>query len=135
MLNGSKTSRKKKRNKSQYQPHNNYFCLPHAVLDHPDFLSMSWAAQSLLIHICRFYNGFNNGDISIPRLMMKNRGWPAGTLNKSKKELIDKQWLFQTRQGFKRKCSLFAITFIPIDDSKENKYDVDLRLFEIKKLK
>jgi hypothetical protein len=108
---------KKSKNKSNYKP-KNYSAIPHAILDDPDFLSLNWSSQCLLIHMTRFYNGFNNGDLSIPISIMKKRGWTRGTLERSKKDLLNNNWILVTRQGFKKTCSLYALTWIPIDDCK-----------------
>lgn len=123
---------KRKKAKSQYQPGNNYFSLPHAVLDHPDFLSMNWSSQCLLIHVCRLYNGFNNGDLSITEDSMSPKGWSRGTLDRSKKDLLKNNWLIKTRQGGKNQCSLFALSWIPID---KVKVKLDIETFVVRSLK
>ena len=104
----------KKKKKSQYQV-KNYFQLPHALLDHPDYLSMDWTSQALLTHMMRFYNGYNNGDISIPISIMEKRGWSRGSLERGKKELLKNNWIVITRQGFNRTCSLYALSWVPMN--------------------
>lgn len=126
-------TRKKKKNKSKYSP-SSYFALPHALIDHPDFLSMNWSSQALLIHMCRLYNGFNNGDISIPHSIMKNKGWSKSSLEDGKKELLKMNWLVLTRQGHKHQCSLFALSWIPLDECK-SKLDITHKAYSIRSLK
>lgn len=126
-------TRNKRKNKSQYTP-KSYFAFPHDLLDHPDFLSMKWASQALLIHMCRLYNGFNNGDISIPLSVMQKKGWSASTLADAKKELLRKNWLSQTRQGYKKICSLFALSWIPLDDCGD-KLDIKPDAYQMRSLK
>lgn len=122
-----------KKNKHSRKTANTFFSLPHLLLDHPDFLSMSWASQALLIHMCRFYNGYNNGDISIPLSNMIKRGWHSSTLNDAKKQLIENNWIVITRQGFKKICSLYALSWLPIDHS--NKMDSTFKAFQPRSLK
>lgn len=94
-----------------------FLSLPHDALNHPKYISLSYSSKSLLIEIAMQYNGFNNGDISIPWSRMQKRGWRSeDTLNKNKKELIGKGFITQTRQGGKNRCSLFAINWEAINE-------------------
>jgi len=134
MNNGIKTSRKHKR-KSQGKLTKNFCQIPYAVLDNPDFLSLSWAAQSLLFQALRFYNGFNNGDISLEFKKMNKRKWSKSTLDGARHELVQKGWLIETRKGSRRICTLFAIGWIPIDEDKDNKFDAGISAYQLKNLK
>ena len=40
-----------------------FLSLPHDVMDHHDFLSLTSRACKLLLDLGRQYNGFNNGDL------------------------------------------------------------------------
>src|SRR3990167_3007001 len=122
---------KKSKNKSQYKP-KNYFALPHVVLNHPDFLCLNWASQGLLIQMGGLYNGFNNGDISIAYSEMKLKGFnSAGTLDRSKNELQEYDWIRMTRQGNKYGlCHLYALSWIPLDD--DSKLDMKVADFKIR---
>lgn len=120
--------------KSSKTANGNHFALPHLILDHPDYLKMSWASQSLLNHIGRFFNGYNNGDLSIAESVMKLRGWSSGTLNKSKKELLINDWIRLTRQGGRTKIpSLFALSWLPLGNVKP-KLDICVKSYRIRKL-
>ena len=110
--------KKQKRVKKEHDENGQFFALPHILLDHPDYLSLSWSAQSLLTHMGRYYNGNNNGDLSIPISLMLKRGWSRGTLEGAKNELLIKDWIRRTRQGGKNKCSLYALSWKPLDDCK-----------------
>ena len=108
-----------KKAKCQYKPGRNFFSFPRSLIQHQDYFSMTYAAKALLHDMCALYNGFNNGDISIPISVMKKFGWPSATLDRAKDELLSKAWIYKTRQGGKGKhfsCSLYAISFIPLDD-------------------
>jgi len=63
------------------------------------------------------YKGSNNGDFAMAWSMMKKRGWRSkDTLYRARDELIDNGFVIQTRQGGKHQCSLYAITWQPIDE-------------------
>jgi hypothetical protein len=105
----------KKKMKSQHVP-KNFFAVPHAVIDHPDYISMRWSSKALLMEIGRLYNGFNNGNLSLPFSVMKNKGFSESTLNDAKKELIQNKWIIPVRHSMKfYQCGLFAISWIPLD--------------------
>jgi hypothetical protein len=124
----------RKKIKQTYQEEGQFLSLPHALLNHPDFLSLNWASQALLIHIGAFYNGKNNGDLSIPISVMSKRGWARSTLNDAKKELLEKDWIRLTRQGEKHKCSLYALSWRTLNDCK-NKLDIDPKTYRKRTLK
>ncbi len=77
-------------------------------------------ASRLLIDMCCLYNGFNNGDLSIPHSVMKTRGWASsGSLDKAKNELLKMGFIYLTRPGMKYgQCALYALSWIPLDDCK-----------------
>ena len=97
-----------------------YVGLSKAMLTHEAFTGLSAIATKLLVGIAAQYNGYNNGDLACSWGLMKNRGWKSpDTLNKARRELIDKGFLVLTRQGMKypKRASLYAVTWKPIDDS------------------
>ena len=102
-----------------------FFAIPKAILNHPDFLVMSWSAQALLFHMGAFFNGFNNGDISIPHSTMKERGWCRGTLEKARQELLQKGWIIETRKGSRFfTCALYALSWKTLNECK-GKLDIN----------
>ena len=91
--------------------------LPHHVLDHDNFRTLSPKATKLLIDIAAQYRGSNNGDLCATFSLMKKRGWNSNDqLDKAKKELIKRDVIQLTRQGGRNKCNLYALTWFPIDE-------------------
>jgi hypothetical protein len=94
-----------------------FLMLPHRVLKSSEFASLSPRAVKLLIETASRFNGQNNGDLSATFSELSKRGWrSAATLDKAKKELVKKKWLILTRQGGRNKCSLFAVSWLPVDE-------------------
>ena len=91
--------------------------LIHPLLDHPNFHALSPRAVKLLIDIAAQYRGTNNGDLCATYSVMKKRGWSSNDqLRKGLKELLERGWLIQTRQGYRpRVASLYALTWESID--------------------
>ena len=99
------------------QTTNSFLGLPHHVLDHDNFRTLSPKATKLLIDIAAQYRGSNNGDLCAPFSLMKNRGWNScDQLDKAKKELVAKDVIRVARQGGLNKCNLYALTWFPIDE-------------------
>lgn len=99
----------------------NYAALPHALLDHPDFGSLSGSATKVLLHLLRQYNGKNNGNLSAPLSAMKSKGVKSdATLTKAIGELMQARWIRRTRTGrFMNpgsRCALYAVEWLPIDE-------------------
>ena len=96
-----------------------FVSLPHSVLKHPAFATLTPRATKLAIDLATQYRGKNNGDLSMPLSQMRNRGWNSSDqLQKAKNELIKRGFIAVSRQGGRNKCSLYAITWQPIDDCK-----------------
>ena len=91
--------------------------LPYECVIHENYTALSSHAVKLLIDIYLQYNGRNNGDLSAPWSLMKARGWRSpGTLNRAIKELLFYGWIIRSRVGGLNKCTLYAVTFQPIDE-------------------
>ena len=91
--------------------------LPHHVLDHDNFRTLSPRATKLVIDIAAQYRGNNNGDLSAPLSLMKKRGWNSSDqLHKAKKELVENDVIRVARQGGLNRCNLYALTWLPIDE-------------------
>jgi hypothetical protein len=94
-----------------------FFQLRIDIITHENFHSLSPKAIKLFVEFASQYNGFNNGDYCATWNMMEMRGWKSrDTLYKAIRELIDNGFVIVTRQGGKNKCSLYAFTFIAIDE-------------------
>lgn len=92
--------------------------LYHSVTDSAEFGALSAHATKMLLELCRQYRPGKNGDISAPWSLLRTRGWnSSSTADKAKKELLKCGWIIETRKGGKHKCSLYAITLWPIDES------------------
>lgn len=90
---------------------------PTAVLVSSNFCGLSTKAKALLLDIGARYNGFNNGDLAAPYSWMKARGWKSkDTLHRALKELLEAGMIELTRQGGLHGPSLYAFTWIAIDD-------------------
>ena len=83
------------------------------------FAQLSSNATKLFTEFLALYNGFNNGDLSMPWTYAVKRHWKSrDTLGKALKELLDGGWIVKTRQGGRRNrtCCLYALTLFSIDD-------------------
>ena len=125
-----------RRKKKTFQEDGPFFALPFAVLDHPDYQSLSHAAIHLLNITGRLCNGSNNGDICLTLSVLKPRGWTSkGTLETAIKELLKNDWIRLTRQGGRHKCSLYAISWKPIQNDCKGKLDIDWKQYVPRSLK
>ena len=101
-----------------------YLGLPHYLINHRNFQTLSPRATKLLIDIAAQYRGSNNGDLCAPISLMRERGWRSSDqLFKARKELLDRGLIVTSRQGGLNKCSLFALTWLPIDEC-QRKLDI-----------
>lgn len=104
-----------------------FLALPRALINSNNFSSLGGNAVKLLIQIGALHNGRNNGDLSAAFSELQLKGWRSKeTLNNALKELLDKGFIFKTRQGrFPKTCSLYALTWKNLDDS--DKYDSGIK--------
>jgi len=103
-----------------------FVAMPKAVINSRNYASLSGVAVKLLIQIAEQFNGHNNGDLQASWVIMRHKGWNSNaTLNRAKKELVEKGFIEQTRQGWLRppRCALYALSWKPIDDC-QGKLDV-----------
>lgn len=101
-----------------------FFAWPRAVADSTAYRSASAPAVKLLNDLCFQFRGSNNGDLSAAWGAMKVRGWKSrDTLHKALSELLALGLIEKTRQGGKHLCSLYALTWLPIDECR-GKLDV-----------
>ena len=91
--------------------------LPHYVTDSPEFGALSAKATKLLVELARQFKGNNNGDLSIPWSRLQKRGWKhPQTIQKARDELVETGFVLITRHGGRHVCSLYGITWEPIDE-------------------
>ncbi|MBO1926675.1 hypothetical protein J3998_03715 [Thiomicrorhabdus sp. 6S2-11] len=109
--------------------HGAFFKMPSSVINSKNYQGLSGNAAKLLTQICDQFKGGNNGDLQASFNIFKARGWKSPvTLQKCIDELINSGLLYKTRQGFFPKtCSLFAVTWLRIDEKPSYKYDPTAR--------
>lgn len=96
--------------------------IPRHILSGPDCINLNHAAYRLLSVIMIQYNGKNNGDLSATKSILAKYGFNSDdTINRSLKELLVCGLIVKTRAGFagpdgKRLCSLYGVTWLPIDE-------------------
>ena len=91
--------------------------LPHAILQCEAYPRLGGWAVKLLIDLYGQYKGHNNGDFSMEWARMNMTGWNSkDTLYNARTELENNGFIIQTRQGGKHLCSLYAVTWKPIDE-------------------
>lgn len=109
------TSRRKK--KSDWHRHlGKYIAIPHEVLKSYRYRTLSTRAQALLPLLLLQLNGFNNGDICAAQTILEPFGWTNSTRKRALKELEENELLVCTRHGYKGRASLYAVTWLPINE-------------------
>lgn len=74
-------------------------------------------AAHLLDNLVAQLNGRNNGDLSAAPEITKLYGWTSqGSVHSALTELLAYGFIELTRQGGKNKCSLYAVTWLAIDE-------------------
>jgi len=95
-----------------------YTPLVHAVLDSVAYKGASYTAKALLNEVMRQHTGSNNGHLQLSTKWLYTRGWKsAGTIQKAKKELIERGLIVKTRQGgLNAGADQFALTWVDISN-------------------
>jgi hypothetical protein len=84
----------------------------------------------LLLALAYQFNGRNNGDLTAAwSVMHEQHGFRSkGTLQRSLRALLDANLILQTRQSLfqhpNNQCSLYALTWLPIDECPGKRLDV-----------
>lgn len=90
--------------------------LPHCVVRSVGYSMLSAWAVKLMIDLTNQFDGKNNGDLSMAYSVLKDKGWHSpATLDKAKKELINAGFIEVSRQGNRKRCALYAVTFYAVD--------------------
>ena len=99
-----------------------FILIPHPILKSVAYINLGSWARTLLIELILQHNGKNNGDLSAPYSLMKQRGFnSSGTLSKAGKEL-QKNGLIQITKLPRKTGTTFemtklvALTWLPIDE-------------------
>lgn len=98
------------------KPHNifradckNKISSPASVLSHK--------AAHMLDNLISQFDGKNNGDLSAAPKICKLYGWSSqGSVYSALVELLANGFIEQTRQGGRNQCSLYAVTWLPINE-------------------
>lgn len=91
--------------------------LRHDLLKSREFNALSGSAIKALLFLAAQYNGRNNGDLSAAKSMLLAAGWRSGaTGRRAINELLDAEFAVVTRHGDRRRCTLYAVTWLPIDE-------------------
>jgi len=98
-------------------PNGQFAAIPHAVLKTRKYASLDGWGVKLLLDLMVQYNGKNNGDLSMPWSVLKERGWRSkGTMARAERSLREVGFIIKTRFGGKHHCNLYAITWQPINE-------------------
>lgn len=93
-----------------------FISVPHVILESAEYARLSAQAVKLLLDLCAQYNGINNGDFSAAWSVMEKKGWRSrDTLGNAQRELEESGFILKTRQGGRRKCNLYGVTWKNID--------------------
>jgi hypothetical protein len=94
-----------------------FIMVPHALLDCANYASLSPRAVKLFLDLYGQFKGANNGDFTLAWKVMREKGWSSkDQLSKARRELLERGFIVQTRQGWNNRCSLYGVTFHPIDE-------------------
>lgn len=106
------------RQKSKGRSESGSFCaLPHSILESREYAALSGKTVKLLLDIFSQFRGANNGDLGANWKEMSKRGWKSrDTLTRALGELTESGFILKTRQGGRRKCSLYAVTWLAINE-------------------
>ncbi len=98
-----------------------FLSIEHRIADSNEFGQLSGNACKLLLELARQYRPGRNGDLSIPWSLLRARGWRSqATVQAAKRELLEAGWIIETRKGGKNLCSLYALSYYPIDESEKH---------------
>lgn len=103
-----------------------FAAIPIYLLEHPDYWSVSPRARDLLTCLASQFNAGNenNGNLCAAQSIMKKYGWTDSTRKRALKQLEDAELIVKTRLGHKKRCSLFALAWLPIDECPNKFLDV-----------
>lgn len=89
------------------------------VLESDEYAALSAYGVKLMFDLYAQFRGNNNGDLCAAWSVMERRGWRSpSTLHRAVRELLEQGWIVTARKGGRNKASLFALTFLPIDECK-----------------
>ena len=96
--------------------------IPRRIMTSADYKNLSGNAVKLLLELASQFRGKNNGDLTCAWSLLSKRGFNSkATLHRCKLELLQRNLIIEVRKGVaakdgRRVCSLFAITWQPLDE-------------------
>ena len=81
--------------------------------------TITGSAFRLFVELNQQYNGYNNGNLCAARGSLRFI-WNDKTLKKARVELVMAGIIELTRQGFKKKPNLYALTHLPINECEKH---------------
>jgi len=101
-----------------------FLALPRHILESDEYAELTAFEVKLLIDMFAQFNGKNNGDLCAAWGIMEKKGWRSrDTLFRAIEGLRFNKFIQRTRQGGRNMASLYAVTWLGIDECK-NKLDV-----------
>ncbi len=101
-----------------------FAALPHHIIHSEQYALLSAYAVKLLVDLFGQFNGRNNGDYTAAWSIMCKRGWVSkATMYKALNQLIQHGWIVKTRQGGRKICSLYGVTWLAINEC-DGKLDI-----------
>ena len=105
-----------------------FISIPFVVLKSESYRDLKPNAAKLLNLMLMQFNGNNNGDLSAAWSTMSEYGFKSkGTLNRSIKALLEADLIRKTRESYfqhpNNQCSLYAVTWKPIDECPGKRLD------------
>ncbi len=98
--------------------------IPHHIMESENYKKLGAWEVKLLLELSYKFRGKNNGDLSATWSDSKKFGWRSkGTLSKAIERLVKYGFIQLTRQGGMHQCSLYALTWHPIDEC-QGKHEV-----------
>ena len=112
--------------------------IPRIVMEHSDYIGLSFPAKALLIELAYQYRGHNNGDLTVGFAVMKGRGWKRdATVQKMIAELIRANLIVRTRESrFTNpgaRCALYALTWQAVDECKGKDLEIPPSITPLRK--
>lgn len=95
-----------------------FLALPHHVLRSEAYRTLSHPARAALVDVGSLFRGNNNGDLAaLAPAIMEPLGWRSrSTLTRAIGELVEHGLLELTRQGGRNMPSLYALSWLGIDE-------------------
>jgi hypothetical protein len=112
-------SYKRGRAKGRGEKPHSFVQFPHYMLRSPQFQQLSARACKVLFYLAAQYKGKNNGDLQATYTLAKSAGIrSAANLRAGTVELEEAGFIVKSRNGGRNSCSLYALTWFPVDDCK-----------------